>query len=76
MSKFITYLEVERNYSPHTVLNYTTDLEEFLAFLEKRPVEKAEYVHLRQYLAGLRAKEHKPRTVARKCWLPEPTASL
>jgi len=66
ISKFIAYLEVEKNYSPHTILNYKSDLEEFALFLEKISIEKVEYSHLRRFLAQLRAKEHKPRTVARK----------
>ena len=32
--KFISYLEVEKNYSPHTIQNYTSDLEYFLKFIE------------------------------------------
>ena len=30
LDKFFTYLEVEKNYSSHTTLNYRIDLEEFV----------------------------------------------
>ena len=35
LDKFFTYLEVEKNYSSHTTLNYRIDLEEFAGFLGK-----------------------------------------
>jgi len=66
LEKFITYLDIEKNYSPHTILNYRIDLEDFLAFTKNTPVAGVKYIHLRQYLAQLRTKHFKPRTVARK----------
>lgn len=66
LEKFISYLDIEKNYSPHTSLNYRLDLEEFLQYIEQLPVEKIEYLHLRKFLAELRTKQHKPRTLARK----------
>lgn len=66
LNKFITYLEVERNYSPHTILNYQKDLHDFIAFLGDTPIEKTEYLFLRRYLAQLRAKGFKARSIARK----------
>ncbi|MBF0385833.1 MAG: tyrosine recombinase XerC [Candidatus Omnitrophica bacterium] len=66
VEKFVSYLEVEKNYSKHTVLNYRLDLEEFFLFVDKTPIELIDYLFLRRYLASLRAKNHKPRTMARK----------
>ncbi|MDP3143086.1 MAG: tyrosine recombinase XerC [Candidatus Omnitrophota bacterium] len=68
IDKFISYLEIEKNYSPHTVLNYRIDLKELAAFLEGRqiPIEKVDYLNLRQFLAGLRVKHPRPRTLSRK----------
>ena len=66
LDKFITYLEIEKNYSPHTILNYRIDLEEFLKFSERTPVFKIDYHLLRKYLAQLRGKQHRSRTLARK----------
>lgn len=66
LDKFITYLTIEKNYSPHTVLNYRLDLEEYIHFIDKTPVDKADYLLLRSYLAKLRNENFKPRTLARK----------
>jgi integrase/recombinase XerC len=54
LDKFIRYLEVERNYSRHTILNYRLDLQDFLKFLGGLAVEDADYLTLRKYLAALR----------------------
>ncbi len=66
LDKFFTYLEVERNYSSHTTLNYRIDLEEFARFLDKTPVEAVEYPDLRRFLAQLKGRNLKPRSLARK----------
>ncbi len=66
ISKFISYLEIEKNYSKHTILNYNLDLEELYDFLDGQPIEKVDYLKLRSFLAHLRAKKHRPRTLARK----------
>lgn len=66
VEKFISYLEIEKNYSKHTILNYTLDLEEFFKFAQQTPVEKIDYLFLRRYLAELRTKEYRPRSLARK----------
>jgi len=64
--KFFTYLEIEKNYSPHTLLNYKIDLQEFLEILQNPDPLKIEYIHLRKYLAQMRQRSLKPRTLARK----------
>lgn len=64
--KFLDYLEIEKNYSPHTVLNYSIDLKEYLAFLGEAGPEKAELVTLRRYLAELKLKNLAKATVARR----------
>jgi len=66
LDKFFTYLEVEKNYSNHTSLNYRIDLEEFALFLDKAPVEAVKYPDLRRFLAQLKGRNLKPRTLARK----------
>jgi tyrosine recombinase XerC len=66
LDKFFTYLEVEKNYSSHTTLNYRIDLEEFAGFLGKISVEAVAYPDLRRFLAQLKARNLKPRTLARK----------
>jgi len=66
IDKFITYLEVEKNYSSHTLLNYKLDLGEFFKFLDQTEIEKVEYLHLRRFLSTLRERHLKPRSMARK----------
>lgn len=66
IGKFVTYLEVEKNYSPHTILNYRADLEEFIGFVGSIPPEKIDYLLLRRFLARLRTKQYAPRSIARK----------
>jgi tyrosine recombinase XerC len=66
VQKFLSYLVIEKNYSPHTILNYQLDLDEFFKSVGKSDVKKIDYFTLRKYLAGLKAKEYKPRTLARK----------
>ncbi len=66
VDKFLSFLEIEKNYSPHTLLNYKIDLEEFIAFLKDTPVENVDYFVLRRYLANMRARRLKTRSLARK----------
>ncbi len=66
LDKFLSYLEIEKNYSPYTLLNYRLDLNEFFRVMAETPVEKIDYFQLRKYLAALRAHEYRPRTLARK----------
>ena len=66
IEKFISYLEIEKNYSRHTVLNYKLDLEEFVLYLGAAKIESVEYLQLRKYLAELKVKNFQPRTLARK----------
>ncbi len=68
LDKFIAYLDVEKNYSKHTIINYKLDLEDFLQFIgeTQMSLDRVDYLVLRRYLAHLRTKQHKPRTLARK----------
>lgn len=66
IEKFIRYLEIEKNYSKHTVLNYRLDLEDFKNFLSDTPIENIDYFILRKYLAVLKGKDLKARTVNRR----------
>jgi len=66
LDKFLSYLEIEKNYSAHTILNYRIDLNEFIAFIGDVPVRKIDYLRLRKYFAVLRQRQLKPRTVSRK----------
>jgi tyrosine recombinase XerC len=66
LDKFISYLEIEKNYSPHTILNYKIDLNDFLSFIKDTKLEHVSYLTLRKYFAELRSKKYKPRTLSRK----------
>lgn len=63
---FSRWLDAERNYSPHTVAAYTSDLTEFFAFAgpETRP-EDCDSALLRGFAASLYGRDS-ARTVARK----------
>jgi tyrosine recombinase XerC len=66
IGKFIRYLEIEKNYSKHTILNYRLDLEDFHKFLGDSAIEKVDYLALRKYLAVLKEKNLGARTVNRR----------
>ncbi|PIU40754.1 MAG: tyrosine recombinase XerD [Candidatus Omnitrophica bacterium CG07_land_8_20_14_0_80_50_8] len=63
---FLTYLKVEKNYSKHTLINYTHDLKEFFAFLDGKLLTEVDLVLLRKYLVMLKEHNLSKRSVARK----------
>jgi len=66
IEKFMRYLEIERNYSQHTILNYHLDLEDFKKFTGETDLEKIDYLTLRKYLAELKEKKLGTRSVNRR----------
>jgi integrase/recombinase XerC len=66
IDKFINYLRIEKNVSRHTIINYTQDLKDFSVFLEKKGLEDVDYLTIRKFLALLRSKEYKKKSIARK----------
>ncbi len=63
------YLEVERNASPYTVRNYTTDLLGFFQFLKAKGIDSLKEVDrhtLRDYLSHLMEKGFVKASIARK----------
>jgi len=66
IEKFIRYMEIEKNYSIHTVLNYKLDLKDFNKFLAGTELEKIDYLALRKYLAVLKEKNLSSRSVGRR----------
>ncbi len=68
-NKYINYLEVERNASPYTVRNYTTDLLGFFQFLRNSEIDSLKEVDrhtLRDYLTELMEKGFVKASIARK----------
>lgn len=66
IEKFVRYLEIEKNYSKNTVVNYRHDLEEFRKFLGETALERVDYLILRKYLLALKEKNLTNTSVARR----------
>ncbi|MCM8763010.1 MAG: tyrosine recombinase XerC [Candidatus Omnitrophica bacterium] len=66
IDKFLRYLEIEKNASLHTLLNYGLDLKDFQAFVGEIDIEKIDYLLLRKYLAHLKERNMRSKTVSRK----------
>jgi integrase/recombinase XerC len=68
-SKYVNYLEAERNVSPYTVRNYTNDLLDFFQFLSNKGVVSLKEVDrhvVRDYLAHLMGLGLVKASIARK----------
>jgi integrase/recombinase XerC len=68
-SRYVAYLEAERNVSAYTVRNYTKDLLEFFAFVHEQGIETLKDVNkqtLRGYLAQLMEQKYAKSSIARK----------
>ncbi len=66
VGKFIKYLEVEKNYSEHTLRGYRTDLLELAGFLKDKEPKKVTHLDIRRFLAELKHRNCSKRTVVRK----------
>lgn len=66
IEKFLNYLRVEKNGSIHTLRNYRKDLELLHQALPQTPLEKADALSLRQFVAQQRAAHLSKVTVARR----------
>jgi len=66
IGKFLTYLEIERNVSGHTLLNYRIDLKQMRDFLSGKDMQRIDRLDIRKYLAHLKGKNLQKRSVARK----------
>jgi len=68
-NRYINYLEAERNASPYTVRNYTTDLLDFFSFLRGNRISSLKEVDkhtLRDYLSRLMEQGLVKASIARK----------
>ncbi|MBN2483363.1 MAG: tyrosine recombinase XerC [Candidatus Omnitrophica bacterium] len=68
--KFLSCLEIEKNYSPHTLHSYKKDLDDFSGFLEEHykgeDIKKIDYFILRKFLSVLTSHPLKKRSISRK----------
>ncbi len=66
IEKFANYLEIEKNYSEHTLRGYRADLEELSGFLEDKDPKQISHIDLRRFMAALKERGCAKRTVVRK----------
>ena len=66
VEKFIRYLEIERNASKYTLINYSVDLKSLSEFLKEEPIDKVDYISLRRYLAHVKGQNLSKVSIARK----------
>lgn len=66
VTRFLVYLQAEKNASEHTVKNYTIDLRDFFRFLGQISIEKIDYLEIRRYLAHLGEKGFSKSSISRK----------
>lgn len=69
LQQFITYIQLEKNYSALTSEAYQQDLQEFFSFLDQEQVttlEEVEYVHARLFVTQLYNEEKARATISRK----------
>lgn len=53
---FIEFIQLDKNYSPHTVKEYENDINQFITFLNEEAItsfEEVEYLHARLYVTKL-----------------------
>ncbi len=63
---FKLYIEVEKNFSRHTVKAYVSDILSFLIWLNNINVEEVNYTKIREYLVYIQQFNYNKTTIARK----------
>jgi integrase/recombinase XerC len=70
VTDFLQFLRFEKRFSPHTLISYQTDLEQFQQYISNQfnidSVESISHFHIRSWLAGLKDGKQAPRTLNRK----------
>jgi len=65
LDNFISYLTAERGASPHTIEAYNRDIINFVAFLQARSCSMPDKKHAEAYMAFMREKGKKTRSIVR-----------
>ncbi len=69
VSRFIEYLQIERNYSIHTIVNYRKDIEQFVSFMNSECIssfQSVSYSDVRLFLTELHDAKLARKSVSRK----------
>ena len=69
INNYLSYLELEKRYSKHTITSYKRDLQDFKEFIDEfyqLPVNQIELSHVRSYMVSLLEKELAKTSVSRK----------
>lgn len=63
---FLDHLSIERRLSPHTITSYSTDLEQFIAFIEPQGLLEVQAMDVRKWLISLSDDTIQNRSINRK----------
>jgi integrase/recombinase XerC len=69
LKSYMAYIQLEKNYSEHTVHHYEKDLEDFFLFMEQEGIgelQEVEYLHARNYVTKLYETKLSRTTISRK----------
>ncbi len=66
LQEFRLYIEVEKNFSKHTVIAYCSDLLSFLVWLDDRDIRDVNYNIIKEYLFYIQQFNYSKTTTARK----------
>ena len=66
LQEFKLYIEVERNFSKHTVTAYCSDVLSFLVWLNEKDIKEVTYNIIREYLVYIQQFNYSKTTTARK----------
>jgi integrase/recombinase XerC len=66
---FVEYLQIEKNYSQYTIVNYVTDIEDFFSFMKEQVIlnlKEVTYNDTRLYLTQLHKRNYSRKTISKK----------
>ena len=66
LKHFLIYLEVEKNFSKHTIRAYNSDILSFLLWLDTTQIEETNHTKLKEYLIFIQRFNYTKTTLARK----------